>query len=164
MRLEEVLARRLAAEIDAELANLDALEREFENRPQQDDSYSLRARGSIVHNLYAGVERILVRIAHELNGGVPQAEQWHQQLVEDMRLDIPEVRPAVIDSTLAATLGEYLRFRHVFRNVYGSTLEADRLQPLEQRLPATLASFREQVRAFLCWMLGCEREEPQTTD
>ena len=104
MRLEEVLVRRLAAEIDAELANLDALEREFANRPQHDDSYSLRARGSILHDLYAGIERILVRIAHELNGGVPQAEQWHQQLIEDMRLDIPEVRPAVIDSALARTI------------------------------------------------------------
>ena len=164
MRLEEVLARRLAAEIGAEITNLDALEREFENRPQQDDSYSLRARGSIVHDLYAGVERILVRIAHELNGGVPQAEQWHQQLIEDMRLDIPGVRPAVIDSALAGALREYLRFRHVFRNVYGSTLDAGRLRPLEQRLPETLASFREQVQAFLCWMLGRDREEPQTTD
>ncbi len=164
MRPEEVLARRLAAEIDAELANLNALEREFENRPEQDDSYSLRARGSILHDLYAGVERILVRIAHELNGGVPQAEQWHQQLIEDMRLEIPGVRPAVVDSALARTLGEYLRFRHVFRHVYGSALEADRMRPLEQRLPATLASFRQQVRAFLCWMLGGDQEERQTTD
>ena len=159
MRLEEVLVRRLAAEIDAELANLDALEREFANRPQHDDSYSLRARGSILHDLYAGIERILVRIAHELNGGVPQAEQWHQQLIEDMRLDIPEVRPAVIDSALARTLGEYLRCRHVFRNVYGSTLEVGRLRPLEQRLPVTLAAFREQIRAFLSWMLADGQEK-----
>ena len=160
MRPEELLARRLAAEIDAELANLNALEREFESRPRQDDSYSLRARGSILHDLYAGVERILIRIAHEINGGVPQAEQWHQQLIEDMRLEIPHVRPAVIDSALARTLGEYLRFRHV----YGSILAADRMRPLEQRLPATLASFREQVRAFLCWMLSGDQEERQTTD
>ena len=73
---------------------------------------------------------------------------------EDMRLDIPEVRPAVIDPELAKTLGEYLRFRHVFRNVYGSIPEADRMRPLEQRMPAILASFREQIREFLCWMLG----------
>ena len=154
MKFEEVLVRRLAAEIDAELASLDALEQEFANRPREDDTYSLRACGSILHDFYNGVERIFVRVAHEINGGVPQAGQWHQQLIEDMRLDIPEVRPAVIDPELAKTLGEYLRFRHVFRNVYGSILEADRMRPLEQRMPATLASFREQIREFLCWMLG----------
>ena len=154
MRIEEALARRLAAEIEAELAELDALEREFEARPKHDDTYSLRARGSILHDFYVGVERILVRIAHELNGGVPQAEQWHQQLIDDMRLAIAEVRPAVIAPELADTLGEYLRFRHVFRNVYGSVLDAQRMAPLEARLPSTLAAFREHIRVFLAWMLG----------
>ena len=95
-----------------------------------------------------------MRIASELNGGVPQAEQWRRELVKNMTLDIPEVRPAVIDMTLAGVLGEYLRFRHVFRNVYGSVLEAERLRSLERRLPVTLAAFRERVQVFLSWMLG----------
>ena len=51
-----------------------------------------------------------------------------------MTLDIPEVRPAVIDRDLARTLGEYLRFRHVFRNVYGGVLEAERMSSLERRI------------------------------
>lgn len=154
MKLEEVLARRLAAEIESELAGLDALERELADAPQQDDTYSLRARGSILHDFYNGVERIFVRIASELNGGVPRAAQWHRELVGNMALHVPGVRPAVIDPALAEALGEYLRFRHVFRNVYGSVIEAGRLRPLERRLPATLASFRERIRAFLAWMLG----------
>lgn len=154
MKREEVLARRLAAEIESELAGLDELERELANAPQQDDTYSLRARGSILHDFYNGVERIFVRIASELNGGVPRAEQWHRELVKNMTLEVPEVRPAVIGPTLAGTLGEYLRFRHVFRNVYGSVIDAERLRPLECRLPATLAAFRERIRAFLSWMLG----------
>ena len=154
MRLEEALVRRLAAEIEAELAGLDELERELANAPRQDDSYSLRARGSILHDFYGGVERVFVRIASELNGGVPRAEQWHRELVRNMTLEIPEVRPAVLDPALAEALGAYLRFRHLFRDVYGSVIEAERLHPLEERLPATLAAFRERIRAFLSWMLG----------
>ena len=154
MRLEEALVRRLAAEIEAELAGLDELERELANAPRQDDSYSLRARGSILHDFYSGVERVFVRIASELNGGVPRAEQWHRELVRNMTLEIPEVRPAVLDPALAEALGAYLRFRRLFRNVYGSVIEAERLHPLEERLPATLAAFRERIRAFLSWMLG----------
>ena len=143
MKLEEVLARRLAAEIESELDSLDALLRESAYAPQGADSYSRRARGSILHDFYNGVERVFVRVARELNGGIPQAEQWHRELVNNMALAIPEVRPALIDPPLAASLLEYLRFRHVFRNVYGTVLEADRMRSLEEKLPATLGAFRE---------------------
>ena len=154
MKLEEVLARRLAAEIESELDSLNALLRESAHAPQGADSYSRRARGSILHDFYNGVERVFVRVARELNGGIPQAEQWHRELVNNMALAIPEVRPALIDPPLAASLLEYLRFRHVFRNVYGTVLEADRMRSLEEKLPATLDAFREQVSAFLHRMLG----------
>ena len=62
--------------------------------------------------------------------------------------------PAVIDAALAEELADYLRFRHVFRNVYGSSLQAERMRPLEARLPRVLAAFLTQVRAFLAWMVG----------
>ena len=153
MKLEEVLVRRLAAEIEAELDSLDAVARELAAAPNLDDSFSCRARGSMLHDFYNGIERIFVRIAQELNGGVPSAQHWHRELVNNMALAIPEVRPPLIDKPLAATLQEYLRFRHVFRNVYGTVLEADRMRSLEDRLPATLAAFRKQMSAFSGWML-----------
>ena len=78
---------------------------------------------------------------------------WHRDLVDDMTLEIAEVRPAVIDQDLARALGDYLRFRHLFRNVYGGVLDAERMASLERRLPETLAAFRERVEAFVAWML-----------
>ena len=154
MRLDEAFARRLAAEIASELASLTLLEEQSTGAPQGDDTFSLRARGSILHDFYSGIERVFVRIAEELNGGVPQGEQWHRQLVKDMSLEIPQVRPAVIDEELARSLGDFRRFRHVFRNVYGFTLEDQRMRPLEARLPAVLAAFRRQVGEFLAWIVG----------
>lgn len=153
MKPEEVLARRLAAEIEAELDSLGVLAREIVQAPQADDSYSRRARGSILHDFYTGVERVFLRVARELNGGVPQAEQWHRELVNNMAMAIPKVRPALIDPLLADALHEYLRFRHVFRNVYGTALEARRMRVLEEKLPATLDAFRGQVVAFVRWLL-----------
>ena len=153
MRPEEALARRLRAEIESELETLAALEVEFADRPREPTSYALRARGSILHDFYNAIERIFTRIARELNGGIPRGEEWHRQLLDDMKLDIPGVRPAVIDGDLARALGEYLRFRHVFRNVYGTVLDARRLAPLEDGLPEALAAFRRQTRTFLCWMV-----------
>lgn len=154
MKLDEAFARRLAAEIASELESLSLLEEQSAGAPQGDDTFSLRARGSILHDFYSGVERVFVRIAEELNGGVPQGEQWHRQLVKDMSLQIPEVRPAVIDEELTRSLGDFRRFRHVFRNVYGFALEDQRMRPLEERLPAVLDAFRRQVGEFLAWIVG----------
>ena len=154
MTPEEVLARRLAAEIEAELATLAALGEEFAGAPPGDDSYAVRARGSMLHDFYNCVERVFLRIARELNGGVPRGEQWHRELIGDMALEISGVRPAVVDRRLAETLREYLRFRHVFRNVYGGVLNAERMASLEDRLPATMAAFRGNIEAFVGWLVG----------
>ena len=154
MTLEESLARRLAAEIESELAAMAALVAESANAPQTDSIYARRARGSILHDFYNGAERIFERIAAELNGGVPNAANWHQQLVADMALAIPGLRPAVIDDDLHNRLAEYRGFRHLFRNVYGSLLDDVRLRPLEERLPKTMEDLQVQVRAFTAWLLG----------
>lgn len=154
MRLDEAFARRLAAEISNELENLSILEEQSASAPQGEDTFSLRARGSILHDFYSGIERVFVRIAEELNGGVPQGEQWHRQLVQDMCLEVPSVRPAVIDEEMVRSLGDFLRFRHVFRNVYGFALEEQRMRPLEEQLPVVLAAFRQQVGEFLTWIVG----------
>ena len=154
MKPDEAFARRLAAEIEEELGSLELLREQSAEVPKGEDSFTLRARGSILHDFYNGVERVFTRIAEELNGGLPQGDRWHQQLLKDMSLEIPGVRPAVIDARLANSLAEYLRFRHVFRNVYGFVLEAERMRPIEERLPVVLKAFREQVRAFLSWAVG----------
>jgi hypothetical protein len=151
-----MLARRLAEEIEVELSALQKLAEEFRAAPSGSDTFSLRARASILHDLYTGVERVLVRIAEELNGGVPRGEQWHRQLLQDMALQLPEIRPPVITPELAAMLGEFLRFRHVFRHVYGFVLEAGRMRPLEEQFDEVLDRFTAEIRAFNAWMLGRE--------
>lgn len=154
MKLDEAFARRLAAEIRGELASLALLEEQSAAAPRETDTFSLRARGSILHDFYNGIERVFVRIAEELNGGVPKGDQWHRQLLRDMSLEIPGLRLAVIDEDLERSLGDFLRFRHVFRNVYGFALEEQRMRPLEDRLPSVLGALRRQLDEFLVWMVG----------
>ena len=88
MTLEEAFARRLAAEVEHEIERLEQLRQELAAAPRSDDILTLRARGSILHDFYGGIERVFVRIAEELNGGVPQGERWHRQIVTDMTLEI----------------------------------------------------------------------------
>jgi hypothetical protein len=51
-------------------------------------------------------------------------------------------------------LGDYLRFRHVFRNVYGFVLDATRLKPLEENFNRAVDAFLTESRAFAGWLRG----------
>ena len=157
MTPDEVLARRVASEIEVELQSIKRLGEELIAAPNTDDTFGLRARGSILHDFYTGAEHIFVRLAEEINGGVPRGDQWHRQLLHDMAIPVPDVRPAVISADLAEELGEFLRFRHVFRNVYGFVLKADRLAALQEKLPRVLDEFLTEIREFISMLAGSKR-------
>ena len=50
--------------------------------------------------------------------------------------------------TLKSSLAEHLRFRHLFRNIYGFDLKWERCQPLAERLGGTFGDLREQIDRF----------------
>ena len=76
--------------------------------------------GSILHDFYTGIEQLLEHIASELDGEIPVGADWHSQLLGRMTSEIESVRPAVLGSDLADALRPYLRFRHLFTNIYGT--------------------------------------------
>lgn len=155
MKNNETLILRISQEIHAELKSLRELAEEYSTAPRSaSDTYSIRARASILHDFYTGIERIFIRIAEELNGGVPRSEQWHRQLLIDMTLELPGVRPAVISKELVDALTPFLRFRHLFRNLYGFILDPVRLSEIEGGFRPTFDEFVNQIVIFLNWMTG----------
>jgi hypothetical protein len=66
-----------------------------------------------------------------------------------MSLDLPNVQPPVITRATAAMLAEFLRFRHLFRNLYGFELEWPRLRALLARLPDAWRALEADLRHFL---------------
>ena len=154
MSPEEAVLRRLRAEIENELGRLAQLRVDAAGAPRTIDSYSVRARGSILHDLYTGVEHVFTRMAEELDGGLPRGDAWHSQLLRSMTLEISGVRPRVVTPDLGGRLRDFLGFRHLFRTIYGDELDIERVSLLEARLPETLDDFETQIRAFLDWMTG----------
>ena len=145
---------RVISEIEEELGNIERLLSEL-NEHQKDEprnSFYLRAVGSIFHDFYCGVERIFERIAEELNGGIPEGDNWHTQLLKDMTLQIEEVRPAVISKELLAELKGYLEFRHRFRNIYGFELEWDKMKGLKETMPGVAERFKREIQDFIEFM------------
>lgn len=143
--------QRVVSEIEEELRNVDALLSELKGhgKEEPDNTFYLRAVGSIFHDFYCGVERIFKRIAEELNGGIPEGENWHIQLLKDMSLKIEEIRPPVISKELAMELKGYLEFRHRFRNIYGFELEWSKMKGLNGDMPDTARRFKEEIKEFI---------------
>lgn len=154
---EEQRILRLKAEVERETEQLKRLDRELVGLHEKLGSaelsaYDIRAAGSILHDFYNGVEAVFRRIAHELNGGLPVGQDWHKQLLIDMGLDIEGVRPAVISNKLAAKLHNYLGFRHVFRNIYGFFLDAERVKALAWELPEVSKALEKEISHFIIYL------------
>ena len=146
----------LAAELEAELEEIEALGGEAERAAgriaAEPDTLDLRAAGSVLHDFYSGLERIFERIAIELDGGTPTGVGWHAALLRRMSLPVESIRPAVLSKETASHLDVYLRFRHVFRNVYGRRLQWSRMRPLLDDLPVALRTIGGEIRAFVAWL------------
>ena len=141
----------LKEEIEREVENLARLDREMaEILSHPEPSFlETRAAGSVLHDFYSGVEKIFRRIASKIDRDVPSGDDWHVDLLMRMAIPINGIRPRVISEELKEQLGEYLRFRHLFRNIYGFELKWERCKNLGTMLRKVLAAYQAEIREFL---------------
>lgn len=149
----------LAAEIENELRFVHRVAEELEhvwNKAQsaslEDHGYFLESAALKLHNFYTGCERIFEKIAVEVNGGRPRTFDWHMRLLQSMALDVPQVRPAVISSSLEKQLAEYLGFRHVVRNIYGFELDPGRIARLIEKINRVSTQFTSEIEQFVSYL------------
>lgn len=143
----------LEARIRKELFQLEKLDEELRSyirlKEPRAESFRSRVYASILHDFYSGIEKIFINIAREIDQFVPVSEGWHRQLLEQMTLDIPSKRPAVINNEMAAQIQQYLSFRHRFRNLYGYELELDKMEGLIKNMGTCLKRLKKQMEGFL---------------
>jgi hypothetical protein len=146
--------KRIAAELRDELRKIDRLYAEWRGVDPDTSTHSLILRGkaSIFHDFYCGVERLFQRIANEINGGVPAGEFWHRELLNDMKLDLPGLRPPVISEETHKLLSDFLSFRHKFRNIYGFDLDFEKVAEVEAKFPEAHKKFKDDLETFLGFM------------
>lgn len=153
MTRENMALKRIQKEIEDELVLIHRVISEYSSIPENTEEWiRIRTKASLLHDFYTGVERIFSRIAQELNGGIPNTEEWHKDLLNDMTLDLDEVRPPVISKNLYGQLIPYLRFRHLFRNLYGFELDWERMKELDENLSRISSQWLKEIHAFLDWM------------
>jgi hypothetical protein len=145
-----LLAQRIrdeAAEIDQTISAVSRHWKQFKKVRVDQDAY-LNSVALNLHSFYSGVERILELVAVEIDGGALGGEAWHAELLRQMTLNVPKVRPPVLNQKSGAWLDEYRKFRHRVRNIYATNLVPDRMKPLVQDLPTGWRRVRHELVAF----------------
>jgi hypothetical protein len=78
----------------------------------------------------------------------PEGSAWHRDLLSQMTLELKNIRPAVLSPRTTKALDEYLRFRHVVRNIYTFELAPDRIERLVKNLRPVFTQAQIELLAF----------------
>ncbi len=138
-------------EIEEELTNIDNLITHIHDIQNNNFEKEIEKRltASILDDFYLATERIFKTISRDIDNELPEGEEWHKKLLRSMTIELPETRPAVINKELFYQLEEYLRFRHLVRNIYGFQLEVSRFNHLIQDIDQITRKLENQVMDFL---------------
>lgn len=112
-----------------------------------------------LHGFYAGLERLFELIATAVDGAMPRGANWHQVLLQQMTIEAPSVRPAVISERSRDALDEYRGFRHIVRHVYTFKFDHGKVQPLVEHMQAVFMQVRSELLAFADFLEEQGREE-----
>lgn len=108
----------------------------------------LTAVASVVHSFYNGIENMLLTVAKIIDRDVPTSPQWHRDLLLHMSQPT-STRTAVISEDLAATLINYMAFRHFYRHSYSFVLSWDELEKLVRPLSQVWGQTKAELCSFL---------------
>lgn len=147
-----VLAARIRTDLRELALLINRAERGWEKAKSQNDDYYLDGVALNLHGFYSGLEKIFEKIAATVDGSVPTAANWHQELLGQMSIELPEVRPAVISEELRELLEDYRGFRHVVRNVYTYHLSPEKMERLITRVGFVLEKLTHELTSFATFL------------
>lgn len=144
---------RLAEEIADELKDIERVVVRTETIMEKamttgDDAY-LDAVAINLHGFYSGLEQVFKNVARIVDRSMPDGDTWHQNLLHQMTLDIPSIRSPVISKETFRCLEEFLKFRHIVRNVYTFNFRGLRLQELTAALRPCFTAVSSDLTHFI---------------
>lgn len=116
------------------------------------DEFYLDSVALNLHSFYTALERIFELIAVNVDRSKPKSDNWHQELLRQMTLEVQLIRPPVLSQEIKVALDEYRGFRHVVRNVYSYHLSQVKIAPLVQRLPEVFGRSETEIESFLSFL------------
>ena len=102
-----------------------------------------------LHSFYTGAERIFEQIAKKIDRtSPPSSARWHQQLLQQMSAQIPNLREPVISSSNFANFNELRGFRHVMRSNYAHKLDTNKVVNIATKIPHCYQVLIQDLRQF----------------
>jgi len=135
---------------------VDRAEQGWRRAKTQHDDFYLDGVALNLHGFYSGLEHVFEKIASLVDESIPTGANWHQELLRQMNIEVPGVRPAVISAELRTELEEYRGFRHIVRNVYTYQLNPEKLERLITMLRETLSRTERELLAFAKFLESAE--------
>ena len=154
----------LASRIRQDMADLERMvervERAMQARRQgtAEQDLLLDSAALNLHDFYTGLERIFTHVASGVDRSVPSGPDWHRELLRQMTVQVPGLRPAVIPIEVSIAVDEFLRFRHVVRHIYAFEFDPERVERLATRLRPTFGDVEATLVAFAAFLEGLALE------
>ncbi|MCA2939427.1 MAG: hypothetical protein IM319_09745 [Microcystis sp. M113S1] len=101
-----------------------------------------------LHGVYTGIERIFEVIAKKIDQRFPTGDKWHRDLLEQMSVDIPKVRKAVITEETRVILDELRRFRHLVRSAYSCQLDEEKVLIIAHQIVNSYQTIINEIQLF----------------
>lgn len=101
-----------------------------------------------MHNIYNGLEDVLLSLANDVDDFVPRGDASHQDLLDQMRVALEGRRPALLNERLYEAMTELKGFRHLVRHRYGLDLDPVRTLANLERMRAVLPAFLSAVQTL----------------
>lgn len=98
-----------------------------------------------IHNVYNGIEDILLSLANDVDGLVPRGPAMHQDILDQMSAPISGIRPAMLEPGLYEALSELKGFRHLVRHRYGFDLKPEKVRENLERLLNAYPAFVSSI-------------------
>lgn len=148
-----VLKERLELEtlaLDETVNTLSSLLKQSNNIPE---IALIPALASYITDFYTICEHLSERVAISLDDGLPQGDNWHQQLLRQVANTGINGRPPLWEGSLLLDLDEYRKFRHLNRHNYNFKLQSDRVLTLAQKVDPVANQVKLAVNQFNQWLL-----------
>ena len=123
-----------------------------DNNVNQKNPYIYAVAVNLQH-FYTSLETIFKRIIKEIEGNVPQGKSRHQELLEQISIEIENVRPALISKNIKQELDELRRFRHIVRHGYEYELDWQQIKPLIKSLDKIETQLEKDIKEFNTFLL-----------
>jgi hypothetical protein len=156
---------KIATKLDRAAQELGQIDDYLDSITSSDRPVNEWGRGSAlalgVHNVYNGIEDVMLNLANDIDGYVPTGESAHQDLLDQMSAAIERKRPALLSSDLYGLLVELKGFRHVVRHRYGFNLDLSKVDENLARVRTAFPAFVDAVAALERVMTAEKKDEEE---